>query len=41
MDKINSFISKYDKSKFLSVDPIKFDNGFINKIMLFLTEADL
>ena len=35
MGKINSFISKYDKSKFLSVDPIKFDNGFINKIMLF------
>ena len=35
MDKINSFVSKYDKSKFLSVDPIKFDNGFINKIMIF------
>ena len=35
MSKINSFVSKYDKSKFLSVDPIKFDNGFINKIMIF------
>ena len=31
--KHNSF--KYDKSKFLSVDPIKFDNGLINKIMIF------
>tara|TARA_Y100001970_G_scaffold1241_1_gene1454 strand:- start:924 stop:1568 length:645 start_codon:yes stop_codon:yes gene_type:complete len=34
MSKINLFISKYEKSKFLSVDPIKFENGIINKLMI-------
>ena len=34
MSKINLFISKYEKSKFLSVDPIKFKNGIINKLMI-------
>ena len=35
MDEINSFISKFNNTMFLSVDPIKFNNGLINKIMLF------
>ena len=34
MDEINSFISKFNNTMFLSVDPIKFNNGLI-KIMLF------
>ena len=35
MGEINSFLSKFNKSMFLSVDPIKFNNGLINKIMIF------
>ena len=35
MDEINSFISKFNNTMFLSVDPIKFNNGLINKIMIF------
>ena len=35
MKEINLFISRFDKSMFLSVDPIKFDNGLINKLMIF------
>ena len=35
MGEINSFLSKFNESMFLSVDPIKFNNGLINKIMIF------
>jgi hypothetical protein len=32
---INNFISKFKNCAFLSVDPIKYNNGLINKIMIF------
>ena len=36
MNSINLFISKFEKTIFLSVDPIKYKNKLLNKIMIFL-----
>ena len=35
MKSINSFVSKFQNSIFLSVDPIKYQNKFLNRIMIF------
>ncbi len=32
---INSFVSKFQNSIFLSVDPIKYQNKFLNRLMIF------
>ena len=35
MKSINSFVSKFQNTIFLSVDPIKYQNKFLNRIMIF------
>tara|TARA_Y100000816_G_C26106740_1_gene588419 strand:- start:1561 stop:2202 length:642 start_codon:yes stop_codon:yes gene_type:complete len=35
MNSINNFVSKIDNCMFISVDPIKYNNQLINKIMIF------
>ena len=35
MASVNKFISKFKDIMFLSVDPVKFNNSLVNKIMIF------
>ena len=35
MNSINDFLKKFEKNIFLSVDPVKYNNNFLNKIMIF------